>query len=425
MTMELSSEIEIDLLRRKRKLDLDDERLLPYLSAYTRQTSNKGTVPKLHTGNWRDFARVHASTSISDKLLTLLKFVTTHSSRFGDIVNIDSELDYPLLDANSPEEINALLDDLVRRDYLRFSPTHNDPFGYSITIKGREYLDGATKSAGGHSQMASTIFYSWQSDLPNAINRRFIQTALERAARSIRNDASIHVEPVVDRDTSGVPGSPDIATTILEKIDNCDVFVCDVSIINSDQGQRPTPNPNVLFELGYALKRLGWGRIIMVLNAALGPVSDLPFDLRMKRVLVYSMQEGAADRSAERRHLEARLTSALQEIFRQIDRVDGEAATRNSLPPPHMEIVSPGSYLGRLDSPTGRFAVLLNVRFRNESEQPALIQGFRIQYAGKWHDPKVQAGSFSLCASSGRFAWPTTLGRQHDQITAHTSNGHD
>ncbi|HEY1376485.1 MAG TPA: hypothetical protein VGF55_06805 [Gemmataceae bacterium] len=31
-----------------------------------------------------------------------------------------------------------------------------------------------------------TVFYSWQSDLPNATNRGFIQDALERAARDIR-----------------------------------------------------------------------------------------------------------------------------------------------------------------------------------------------------------------------------------------------
>lgn len=65
--------------------------------------------------------------------------------------------------------------------------------------------------------MASTIFYSWQSDLLNATNRGFIQTALERAARSIRDDTSIHVEPVVDRDTTGVHGSPDIAATYYRK----------------------------------------------------------------------------------------------------------------------------------------------------------------------------------------------------------------
>jgi len=98
--------------------------------------------------------------------------------------------------------------------------------------------------------MASTIFYSWQSGLPNATNRGFIQKALENAVRSIGEDDTVKVEPVIDRDTASVPGSPDIAATIFEKIDNCDVFVCDVSIVNARSRKRPTPNPNVLIELG-------------------------------------------------------------------------------------------------------------------------------------------------------------------------------
>src|SRR6266446_2290788 len=60
------------------------------------------------------------------------------------------------------------------------------------------------------------VFYSWQSDLPNATNRGFIEKALEEAAKSIRAEGSISVDPVIDRDTAGVPGSPDIASTILE-----------------------------------------------------------------------------------------------------------------------------------------------------------------------------------------------------------------
>ena len=262
--------------------------------------------------------------------------------------------------------------------------------------------------------MGSTIFYSWQSDLSNATNRGFIQTALERAVRSIRDDTSIHVEPVVDRDTIGIPGSPDIATTILQKIDHCDVFVCDVSIINSGQEQRSTPNPNVLFELGYALKRLGWGRVIMILNEAFGPVSDLPFDLRMKRVLLYSMPEEAEEKSAERRNLKTRLTSALQEIFRQTGHADGEAEKRDLLPPPQMEIVSPGSYFGRFDSKDGRFALLLKVKFHNESDQPVLMQYFRIQYMGNWQAPQLQTGNITLYASSQRFV---NLLRSEDNVT--------
>jgi hypothetical protein len=67
--------------------------------------------------------------------------------------------------------------------------------------------------------MNCKIFYSWQSDLANATNRGFIEKALENAAKFIRNDDSIKVEPVIDRDTKDVPGSPDIAHTIFDKIE--------------------------------------------------------------------------------------------------------------------------------------------------------------------------------------------------------------
>ena len=163
--------------------------------------------------------------------------------------------------------------------------------------------------------MASTIFYSWQSDLPNATNRGFIQKALENAVRSIGEDDTVKVEPVIDRDTASVPGSPDMAATIFEKIDNCDVFVCDVSIVNARSRKRPTPNPNVLIELGYALKRLGWSRIVMVLNLAEAPVEKLPFDLRMKRVVRFQSRSDDSDRAGERRSLTSKLTKVLREIY--------------------------------------------------------------------------------------------------------------
>ncbi len=89
------------------------------------------------------------------------------------------------------------------------------------------------------------VFYSWQSDTPNATNRSFILKALEDAAKEIARDDSIKVEPVVDRDTWGVAGSPDIGATILDKIKTADVVVADVTIINSGSAARLMPNPNV------------------------------------------------------------------------------------------------------------------------------------------------------------------------------------
>ncbi len=165
--------------------------------------------------------------------------------------------------------------------------------------------------------MSDTVFYSWQSDLPNATNRGLIGAALETAAKALRNDETLQIEPVIDRDTAGVPGIPDIGATIFEKIANAQVFVCDVSLINQ-QAQKPTPNPNVLIELGYALSVLGSRRIIMVMNQAFGPVEQLPFDLRIKRALTYSAMEADTERAPVRRSLEAQLTTALRAIFEEL-----------------------------------------------------------------------------------------------------------
>ena len=133
--------------------------------------------------------------------------------------------------------------------------------------------------------MARTIFYSWQNDLEKKTHRNFIENCLKAALRSLEKDARIYME--YDRDTNGVNGSPDITTTIFDKIDKSVLFVCDVSIINSDYNGRKTPNPNVLMELGYAANKLGWDRIICLFDINTGTIEELPFDLRQKRITTY------------------------------------------------------------------------------------------------------------------------------------------
>lgn len=163
--------------------------------------------------------------------------------------------------------------------------------------------------------MKRIVFYSWQSDLPNPTNRGFIQAALEKAAANISSDDTVAVEPVVDRDTQGVPGSPDIAATIFAKIIASDVFVADVSIVSEPGAKRPTPNPNVLIELGYALKALGHEKVVLVFNKSFGRIEDLPFDLRVRRVLQYEMEADNKDRASARdlmsKHLEEAIRVAL------------------------------------------------------------------------------------------------------------------
>lgn len=176
-----------------------------------------------------------------------------------------------------------------------------------------------------HGWMAATIFWAWQDTLPRATNRTLIERALEGAARAIHDDGSIAVEPAVVRDTSGEPGSPDIVATIFARIEVCDVFVCDVSLIDG------VPNPNVLIELGYAIRAHGWGRVVMVFNTAFGAVEDLPFDLRGKRVLKYEACEDDAERAPVRRALESTLRRACDAIFRKIATEPREVSTERQV----------------------------------------------------------------------------------------------
>jgi hypothetical protein len=158
--------------------------------------------------------------------------------------------------------------------------------------------------------MKRTVFYSWQSDLPSTGNRNLIEDALKRAIRAIARDADSLIEPVLDRDTANVAGTPDIAQSILTKISATDVFVADVSIVSAGT-PRPSPNPNVLVELGYAVAELGWDNVVLVQNTAFGGPEALPFDLRGRRVVTYTLTEGS-ERAEARGLLQGRLENALR-----------------------------------------------------------------------------------------------------------------
>lgn len=140
------------------------------------------------------------------------------------------------------------------------------------------------------------IFYSWQSDLPGKDTRNFISSAIDAAAKFLANTVMV----IPDRDTKGETGSPNIEQTIFSKIDDCDLFIADLSIVASytdkDGSTKWTPNPNVLVELGYAVKLLGWESVICFINTDFGKETTLPFDLNHHRVTGYSLEgENRAD----------------------------------------------------------------------------------------------------------------------------------
>lgn len=101
----------------------------------------------------------------------------------------------------------------------------------------------------------------------------------------------------VDHDTLGVAGSPPIAETILRKIREAAVFVADVTPVGKSAAGKLLPNPNVMIELGYAMRVLEHERIVLVMNQAEGAaLRHLPFDLRHWRgPVLYSLRKDATD----------------------------------------------------------------------------------------------------------------------------------
>lgn len=123
------------------------------------------------------------------------------------------------------------------------------------------------------------VFYSWQSDSPDRTNRSFIQDSLTKAIKEINRKYLLQLE--LDSDTRGEPGAPDIANTILQKINYSLIFVADVFYVTLS-GTKGIPNPNVMFELGYAIKSHGDRNIILIFNENSGHIKEMPFDLGLK-----------------------------------------------------------------------------------------------------------------------------------------------
>jgi chaperonin GroEL len=177
-----------------------------------------------------------------------------------------------------------------------------------------------------------TIFYSWQSDSPPKSNRNFIQDTLDKAVKALASKGNIAVDPVVDRDTRNVAGAPKIADTIFSKIDTAAVFVADVTIVSKITGEtadrvKSLPNPNVLVELGYALKVLEDKRLVLIANTAYGRIEDLPFDLLGRKTLGYSLPEKHLGNDAESQKIRKQVKDKL------IKDLEGAILTILLLPP--------------------------------------------------------------------------------------------
>ena len=132
------------------------------------------------------------------------------------------------------------------------------------------------------------IFYSWQSDLPGNKTRNFIRECIDEAIDLAQESEAMEAER--DEATMGITGSPDIVSTLFSKIEDCDLFIADISLCftGDEKTDKKSPNPNVMLELGYALSILGPERVICLCNTDFG--KDYPFDIAHNRINGFSLE---------------------------------------------------------------------------------------------------------------------------------------
>lgn len=162
-----------------------------------------------------------------------------------------------------------------------------------------------------------SIFYSWQLDRNKKTNKNFLKKVLEKAVSEI-NKSTGDVPLKLDMDTQNRVGFVDINQVILEKIQKSDIFVADITSIGEVAG-KSTPNPNVLFELGYAMGRIGEQRIICFANDHYEKIENFPFDLKTRRPFLYSISETDVETNLEYvKKEQARIASALVGIIKEM-----------------------------------------------------------------------------------------------------------
>lgn len=168
------------------------------------------------------------------------------------------------------------------------------------------------------------VFWSWQSDTPGKTGRHFVRAALDEAVQKLKTSSDIdepnRAEAIaaihVDQDRQGVAGSPDLARTILEKIDASRVVIADVTPVGLVEEKRNADgelithakkimNPNVAIELGYALSAITDEYLIMVCNKHYGDRDNLPFDLRHKAgPIFYTLAPNADNQTMQKQKKE-------------------------------------------------------------------------------------------------------------------------
>ena len=104
------------------------------------------------------------------------------------------------------------------------------------------------------------------------------------SCNELREEGSYDIE--YDESTWNRSGSPVIDVTVLEKVKSCDLFVADLTPIETS-GKKDLPNPNVMYELGVAKGNIT-DDVILLLYTGDIDTNRMPFDINHQRLTRFS-----------------------------------------------------------------------------------------------------------------------------------------
>ena len=150
--------------------------------------------------------------------------------------------------------------------------------------------------------MKLTVFFSWQSDIDNdkLNNKRFLCDCINTALKNLENKGELkNVFFEFQESTNNKAGNPSIPNTLDKRIENCDVFIADLSIVDSysklelflrklrKAKTKRGPNNNAFGEYNKALASHSDEQVITIMNYLNGNPKDdnslIPFDVRERR----------------------------------------------------------------------------------------------------------------------------------------------
>jgi CRISPR/Cas system CSM-associated protein Csm2 small subunit len=183
--------------------------------------------------------------------------------------------------------------------------------------------------------MTLHIFFSWQVQTNDQgfNNKSFLIACIQNVCNEIGNKGKLKgVVFKLHQGLGGVSGTPSVSAKMMELIDNCDIFIGDMTVttpnswllnlgskLNLIKGLRREPNSNVYGEFHRALGKSKEfeEQIILVMNDVNGTPEDdtqlIPFDSRDRRFpITFHLKNNGQEDAAKKKLMEA-LKAALQQ----------------------------------------------------------------------------------------------------------------